>query len=170
MSVNHIELSLEEIRHYLEGSNINVFVFLDNTKASEFYIRTQFIQDDDFSWTTIVPYIYRRTGLELKNEKDIADYLGITVQFYSQIERGINTLSYANAIQIAAWFGMTTDELFEKDYLQSDVLMPSIAEERMKKYKKKERTTTIFYKLPAVPAPKTCRSHCCAPVHLLYFI
>ena len=71
-------------------------------------------------------------------QKDIADYLGITVQFYSQIERGINTLSYANAIQIAAWFGMTTDELFEKDYLQSDVLMPSIAEERMKKYKKKE--------------------------------
>ena len=46
MSVNHIELSLEEIRHYLEGSNIIVFVFLDHTKASEFYIRTQFIQDD----------------------------------------------------------------------------------------------------------------------------
>ena len=40
MSVNHIDLSLKEIRHYLEGSNINVFGFLDNTKASEFYIRT----------------------------------------------------------------------------------------------------------------------------------
>lgn len=84
MSVNHIELSLEEIRHYLEGSNINVFVFLDNTKASEFYIRTQFIQDDDFSWTTIVPYIYRRTGLELKNEKDIADYLRSVKKYFTK--------------------------------------------------------------------------------------
>ena len=84
MSVNHIGLSLEEIRHYLEGSNINVFVFLDNTKASEFYIRTQFIQDDDFSWTTIVPYIYRRTGLELKNEKDIADYLRSVKKYFTK--------------------------------------------------------------------------------------
>lgn len=75
MSVNHIELSLEKIQHYLKGSNITVLEFLNNTKASEYYIRTQFVQDNGFSLTTIVPYVYRRTGLELKNEKDIADHL-----------------------------------------------------------------------------------------------
>lgn len=69
-------------------------------------------------------------------QKDIADYLGITVQYYSQIERGINTLSYANALQIAGLFKMSTDELFERDYLKSDILVESIAKERRKKYKK----------------------------------
>lgn len=70
-----MKLSLEKIQHHLRGANITVLEFLDNTKASEFYIRTTFVQDDGFSWTTIVPYIYRRTGLELEKEEDIATYL-----------------------------------------------------------------------------------------------
>lgn len=75
MKSGHIELKLENIQHHLTGSGITVLEFLDNTKASEYYIRTQFVQDDGFTWTAIVPYVYRRTGLDLKTEKDIADYL-----------------------------------------------------------------------------------------------
>lgn len=77
----HKKLSLGLIQMYLQDSNIQVIEFLDNTKASEFYVRTKFTQDDGFEWTTIVPYEYRRTGLELKTEEEIAEYL-ISVKKY----------------------------------------------------------------------------------------
>ena len=50
----------------------------------------------------------------------IAENLGISLQFYSQIERGINTLSYANALRIAEFLGCTTDELFKRDFNQHE--------------------------------------------------
>ncbi len=49
-------------------------------------------------------------------QTELADSLGISLQFYSQIERGINTLSYGNAIKIADYLEMTTDELFKRDF------------------------------------------------------
>lgn len=49
-------------------------------------------------------------------QMDIAKQLGISLQFYSQIERGINNLSYKNAIIIADYLGTTTDELFKNDF------------------------------------------------------
>lgn len=70
-----MELDLKKIQQHLAGTNITVLEFLNNTKASEYYIRTRFVQNDGFSWTTIVPYIYRRTGLDLRSEEDIANYL-----------------------------------------------------------------------------------------------
>lgn len=51
-------------------------------------------------------------------QTEIAENLGISLQFYSQIERGINTLSYANAIKIANYLSVTTDELFKKEFEQ----------------------------------------------------
>ena len=49
-------------------------------------------------------------------QQQIADKLGCTLQFYSQIERGINTLSYDYALRIALYFGMTPDELFFEEF------------------------------------------------------
>lgn len=49
-------------------------------------------------------------------QTEIAENLGISLQFYSQIERGINTLSYSNAIKIAKYLGVTTDELFKEEF------------------------------------------------------
>lgn len=77
----HKQLNIELVQQHLKGSNIYAIEFLDNSKASEYYIRTKFVQDDDFTHTTIVPYEYRRTGLELRTEKDIAEYL-ISVKKY----------------------------------------------------------------------------------------
>lgn len=80
----HEALELEKIQDYLKGSNITVIEFLDNSKASEYYIRTRFVQNDGFTYTTIVPYVYRRTGLELRNEREIAEYLKSVKQFFTK--------------------------------------------------------------------------------------
>ena len=74
MGTKHLALSLDLIKEHLEGSNIQVIEFLDNSKASEFYIRTKFIQDDGFEWTTVIPYYIRRSGLFLETEEEIAEY------------------------------------------------------------------------------------------------
>lgn len=77
-------LKLDSIQDFLSGSNIQVIKFLDNNKASESYIRTTFIQDDGFTFTTIVPYRYRRTGLDLCSEKDIAEYLKDVKKYFTK--------------------------------------------------------------------------------------
>lgn len=38
----------------LKGSGIIVSEFIENNKASEKYVRTTFVQDDGFSWPTVV--------------------------------------------------------------------------------------------------------------------
>lgn len=48
--------------------------------------------------------------------KDIADILGISKPFYSQIENGRRRLSYDMAVRIANIFKMKPDELFYEDH------------------------------------------------------
>ncbi len=52
--------------------------------------------------------------------KNIADILGISKPFYSQIENGRRRLSYDMAVKIAKIFKMKPDELFYEDH--KDVL------------------------------------------------
>ena len=80
----HKPLNIEIVQRLLKGSNIYVIEFLDNSKASEYYIRTKFVQDDGFTYTTIVPYEYRRTGLKLRTEKDIAEYLVSVKKYFTK--------------------------------------------------------------------------------------
>ena len=57
--------------------------------------------------------------LRLKNNytsKDIADILGISKPFYSQIENGRRRLTYDMAVRIASIFKMKPDELFYEDH------------------------------------------------------
>ncbi len=81
---NKHSLSLDLINMFLQNDNIFVSQFLDNTKASEFYVRTKFIQDDGFEWDTIVPYEYRRTGLKIDTEEGIADYLRSVKKYFTR--------------------------------------------------------------------------------------
>ncbi len=46
---------------------------------------------------------------------DMAEYLGITPSFYSQIENEKRRLFYDTAIKIAYFFDMTPKELFEQN-------------------------------------------------------
>lgn len=68
-------MNLLTVQNLLRGKNIIVSEWIDNTKASEYYIRTRFIQDDGFKWDTVVPYIDRRAGLNIETEKELAEYL-----------------------------------------------------------------------------------------------
>ncbi|MBO7286892.1 MAG: hypothetical protein J6U85_01545 [Bacteroidales bacterium] len=77
-------INLDLIQQYLEGKGIIVKELIDNNKASEKYIRTTFIQDDGFSWDTVVPYENRRTGLNLNSENKIADYLMSIKPFFQK--------------------------------------------------------------------------------------
>ncbi len=63
------------LQEMLEGKGVVVTEFVDNTKASEYYVRTKFVQDDGFVWNTVVPYIDRRAGLDLEKETELAEYL-----------------------------------------------------------------------------------------------
>lgn len=68
-------MDISKVENFLKGKNIIVTEWIDNTKASEYYIRTKFIQDDGFEWDTVVPYIDRRAGLNIENEEKLAEYL-----------------------------------------------------------------------------------------------
>lgn len=77
-------LDLAKIQKLLKGTNITVLEFLDNTKASDYFVRTKFVQDDGFEWTSIVPYIYRRSGLNKKTEQEIAEYLKSVKKYFTK--------------------------------------------------------------------------------------
>jgi len=63
----------------------------------------------------------RKIRRDLKiNQTMVAEFLGVTTQFYSQVERGINVLSYSNALKIAVFFNTTPDELFKEDFLAAN--------------------------------------------------
>lgn len=49
-------------------------------------------------------------------QREIAEFLGVSTQYYSQVERGVNTLSFDNALRISKYFHISLEELFEKDY------------------------------------------------------
>lgn len=68
-------MELEILQDALKGCNIIVFSFIKNSKASESYVKTRFIQDDGFIWDTYVPYIDRRSALNITTEKGLAEYL-----------------------------------------------------------------------------------------------
>ena len=68
-------MNLETLHKLLEGSGISVSEIIENNKASEAYVKTRFVQDDGFKWDTYVPFIYRRSGLNIHTETGLADYL-----------------------------------------------------------------------------------------------
>ena len=76
-------MNLTKIKTLLQGTGIDVTELIDNNKASEKYIRTTFIQDDGFSWKSVVPYEDRRAGLNLKSEEEVAEYLKSIKRYFT---------------------------------------------------------------------------------------
>lgn len=68
-------MNIDILQGLLNGKGVIVTEFIDNTKASEYYVRTKFIQEDGFKWDTVVPYIDRRAGLNIIKESELAEYL-----------------------------------------------------------------------------------------------
>ena len=68
-------MNIDVLSNLLVNTGITVCEFIENNKASESYVRTTFIQDDGFTWDTIVPYVDRRAGMDIKTEQELADYV-----------------------------------------------------------------------------------------------
>lgn len=68
-------MNIELLKNLLEGQNIEVLEIIENNKASEVYVRTIFVENAEFKWSTVVPYIDRRAGLNIQTEQDLAEYL-----------------------------------------------------------------------------------------------
>lgn len=64
-----------KIIELLKHSNIKIGDFYEHGKASECYVAVTFIQDDGFTWNTVVPYVNRRAGLFLETEEELVAYL-----------------------------------------------------------------------------------------------
>ena len=76
-------MNIDILSNLLVDTGIVVHEFIENNKASENYVRTTFIQDDGFTWDTVVPYVDRRAGMDIKTEQELADYL-ISIKPYFQ--------------------------------------------------------------------------------------
>lgn len=77
-------MNIEKLQKLLQGKGVIATEWIDNTKASEYYVRAKFTQDDGFSWDTVVPYIYRRSGLNISREEELADYLVSIRQYFTK--------------------------------------------------------------------------------------
>ena len=79
-------MDIELVKRCLQGTGIEVSEIIDNTTASETYIRTKFTQDDGFSWETVVPFYIRRSGLFLDDEQELAAYLTSIKPYFQKSE------------------------------------------------------------------------------------
>ena len=75
---------IKEINKLLEGSGITVIEFRENSPACEKYIYTRFKQDDESFIETMVPYVYRRSGLNLETTEEIASHLRSLQKYFSK--------------------------------------------------------------------------------------
>lgn len=76
-------MTLNEINLLLEGTGISVYEFLDNNPACEKYVNTTFCHND-FSIKTMVPYVYRRSGLFCETSEEVAKYLKSLKQYFTR--------------------------------------------------------------------------------------
>lgn len=56
------------------------------------------------------------------NQKDIADYLGITQQAYQKYENGTSEMSGSTIKKLAGFYGVTTDYLLGRDTSEPEPL------------------------------------------------
>ena len=67
-------MNISEINDLLENTGLTVFELRENSPACEKYVYTEFSQEG-FSIKTMVPYVYRRSGLYLETPQEVAKHL-----------------------------------------------------------------------------------------------
>lgn len=130
MRNKHTGLYLEKIQSLLVGKNIFVTEFRDNSKACDYFIKTRFVQDDGFEYTTFIPYVYRRAYLELKTEAEVAEYLVSVKKFFTK-----------------EWMQAWVDR-HKKECLEEIRKKEAINNERIRKGKKPTEIVTPYVLLP----------------------
>lgn len=109
-SNNVYELSITKLQCLIQEqcTNIKVLGFESNGPACEEYIHTVF-SDNDYSIETMIPYVYRRSNLELSSELQIASYL-------------IGIESYFKKVKVINWMNKNNSENLDGDTVYSDFL------------------------------------------------
>lgn len=79
-------MDINKLNQLLQGKNILVLEEIHNGKSSESYVRTIFVQNNGFTWETVVPYYIRRSGLFLETEEELALYLESIKPYFSKAE------------------------------------------------------------------------------------
>jgi len=74
-------MDLNLTNSFFSNEGISVLGFISNTKASEEYANVNFEWNNKEIWEGFIPYQYRRTGLDIRSEKDLAEYL-ISIKHY----------------------------------------------------------------------------------------
>lgn len=77
-------MNIDLLQSFLNSANIFTYEIIENNKASEVYVKTTFVQEDGFKWDTYVPFVDRRAGLNIKTEKELADYLYSLKQYFTK--------------------------------------------------------------------------------------
>lgn len=77
-------MDLKKLQSLLKDTGISVSKIKENNKASEVYVKTKFVQSNGFEWDTYVPFIYRRSGLDILSEPELADYLKSLKQYFTK--------------------------------------------------------------------------------------
>ena len=81
------KLNIDLVGELLKAHSITAVRFYDNSKASEYYIKVVYHYTDEPDWEAVIPYIYRRTNLHLKTEKEIADYVVSLKSYFRKTNR-----------------------------------------------------------------------------------
>ena len=68
-------MQINILTQVLAEDNIQIHSISEHTKASESYVEVTINQENGFSWNGLIPYYYRRTGLFLETEQELAAYL-----------------------------------------------------------------------------------------------
>ncbi|GHV63552.1 hypothetical protein FACS1894195_5750 [Bacteroidia bacterium] len=68
-------MEIGKLNSILYSKGIIATELVSNTKASEEYVNVIFTQEGGTKWEGYVPYQYRRTGLHIELEDDLAKYL-----------------------------------------------------------------------------------------------
>lgn len=77
-------MEIEKINLLLNGDGIEAVNFCQNTKASDYFVKVVFSFGNGWQWTAVVPYIYRRSNLNLSTEKEVADYLKTLKPYFTK--------------------------------------------------------------------------------------
>lgn len=121
-------LSLQKIQQLLGNQNITVFSISEHTKASENYVEVTFLQDDGFEWIGLIPYYYRRTGLFIENEMDLAEYLIQIKPFFTkdaifswiENEKDIWATEFSTKTVTKPFFDVLSSLNWESNFPQND--------------------------------------------------
>lgn len=76
-------MDLEIIKESL-NENIKIVQFREHSKASEKYVDVEIYDNQKTIWKGSIPYYYRRTGLFIESEEELAEYLNGIIEYFNE--------------------------------------------------------------------------------------